>query len=392
MSGDSWNMLLLSLLGVAVAALVGGLALRLVQRRSLAVSLLLASLVPVLGVSLAVLLNVRQMFISDHDSRVTLVAVLSSAVLSALLSVLLGRRFARESRALGAQLRTLGSAYDEGSFGPGGDPPPTTDPAPDQLARRAPAEIAELADQLVRTRARLDESRRREQELEAARRELVAFMSHDLRTPLAGLRALAEGLEDGVIDDPKPALARMRTTVERMTGLVDDLFELSRLSSGELSRRLMSVSITELVDEVAALVDDHARSREVRVDVDTPEDDRLVVLGDSDELSRALTNLVANAVRHTPRGGTVRLIAYRGPDRRVRAAVVDECGGIAEADLPRLFEVGWRGAADRTPDDGGAGLGLAIARGVVEAHEGTIDVANVPGGCRFELSLPAERR
>jgi signal transduction histidine kinase len=384
MSADTRDMLLLSLVGVLAAALAGLLALRLVRRRSLAVSLLLASLVPMVGVSLAVLLSVRQMFISAHDSKVTLITVFTSAVLSAALSVWLGRRVAVQSRVLGAELRVLGSAYDAN--------PPSDAVARSSLvdaSRQAPAELAGLARDLDDARAKLAESRRREQELEAGRRELVAFMSHDLRTPLAGLRALAEGLEDGVITDPKPALARMRVAVDRMNALVDDLFELSRLSSLDLGRRSMTVSVAELVDEVAALVDDHARSRQVQVMVDTPEADRLVVLGDSDELSRALTNLVANAVRHTPVGGRVRLIAYRGPDERVRVAVVDECGGIAEADLPRLFEVGWRGAADRTPDDGGAGLGLAIARGVLEAHHGTIDVENVDGGCRFELSLPA---
>jgi signal transduction histidine kinase len=378
-------MLLLSLLGVGVAAAVGLTSLQLVRRRSLSVSLLLASWTPVLGVSLAVLLSVRQMFISAHDSKVTLITVFTSAGLSALLSILLGRRVAVESRAIGAELRDLGSAYDEGGT-------PTRRPTRSRLVasnRQAPAELAELAQQLTQARARLEESRRREQELEAGRRELVAFMSHDLRTPLAGLRALAEGLEDGVITDPKPALARMRLSVDRMNGLVDDLFELSRLSSRDLDRRLMSVSVAELAEEVAALVDDHARSRQVQVLVDTPDEDRLVVLGDSDELSRALTNLLANAVRHTPLAGSVRLIADRGPDERVRVAVVDECGGIGPADLPRLFDVGWRGSADRTPDDGGAGLGLAIARGVVEAHQGTIDVQNVDGGCRFELSLPA---
>jgi signal transduction histidine kinase len=378
-------MLLLSLLGVGVAAAVGLTSLQLVRRRSLSVSLLLASWTPALGVSLAVLLSVRQMFISAHDSKVTLITVFTSAGLSALLSILLGRRVAVESRAIGAELRDLGSAYDEGGT-------PTRRPTRSRLVasnRQAPAELAELAQQLTQARARLEESRRREQELEAGRRELVAFMSHDLRTPLAGLRALAEGLEDGVITDPKPALARMRLSVDRMNGLVDDLFELSRLSSRDLDRRLMSVSVAELAEEVAALVDDHARSRQVHVLVDTPDEDRLVVLGDSDELSRALTNLLANAVRHTPLAGSVRLIADRGPDERVRVAVVDECGGIGPADLPRLFDVGWRGSADRTPDDGGAGLGLAIARGVVEAHQGTIDVQNVDGGCRFELSLPA---
>jgi signal transduction histidine kinase len=314
---------------------------------------------------------------------VTLITVFTSAALSAALSLWLGRRVAVESRAIGDELRGLGSAYDEGS--------PSHASAISVIGanRQGPAELAGLARDLADARAKLVDSRRREQEVEASRRELVAFMSHDLRTPLAGLRALAEGLEDGVITDSKPALARMRLTVDRMNGLVDDLFELSRLSSLDLGRRLMTVSVAELVDEVAALVDDHARSRQVQVVVDTPEADRLVVLGDSDELSRALTNLVANAVRHTPLGGSVRVIAYRGPDERVRVAVVDECGGIAQADLPRLFEAGWRGAADRTPDDGGAGLGLAIARGVLEAHQGTVDVQNVDGGCRFELSLPA---
>lgn len=386
MSGDTRDMLLLSLVGVLAAAAVGLVALRVVRRRSLAVSLLLASLVPMVGVALAVLLSVRQMFISAHDSKVTLITVFTSAALSAALSVWLGRRVAVESRVIGDELRTLGLSYDEGAAP---DAAPDATAKPSGRGRPAPAELAGLARELADARAKLEESRRREQQLEAGRSELVAFMSHDLRTPLAGLRALAEGLEDGVITDAGPALARMRLTVERMNGLVDDLFELSRLSSSELGRRLTTVSVAELADEVAALVDDHARSRQVEVVVDTPDDDRLVVLGDSDELSRALTNLVANGVRHTRRDGQVRLIAYRGPDERVRVAVVDECGGIAQADLPRLFEVGWRGAADRTPDDGGAGLGLAIARGVLEAHQGTIDVENVDGGCRFELSLPA---
>jgi signal transduction histidine kinase len=101
-----------------------------------------------------------------------------------------------------------------------------------------------------------------------------------------------------------------------------------------------------------------------------------------------MTNLVANAVRHTAAGGAVHLVGNRGADGQVRVAVVDGCGGIPEADLAHVFEAGWRGSAARTPDDGGAGLGLAIARGVVESHDGTIAVENVEGGCCFELALP----
>jgi signal transduction histidine kinase len=382
MSRDMTSLFLLSLACVCIAGLVGALGLRLVRGRSFALSLLVASLAPVAGVALAVLVSVRAMFLSRHDSKVTLVTVLCSAVLAGLLSAFLGRRIAAGSRALGAELRELGATYD----GPGG-----ADPAapPRPSASGVPAELKGISEELGQTRARLEESRRREQALEASRRELVAFMSHDLRTPLAGLRALAEGLEDGVIADPAAALTRMRVSVERMTGLVDDLFELSRLTAGSPPRRVMSVSIAELADDVAALLADLAASRQIEIVVESPADDRLRVMGDSDELSRALTNLLANAVRHTPEGGSVHLVADRRPDGQVRAAVVDGCGGIAEPDLPRLFEVGWRGAADRTPDDGGAGLGLAIAHGVVTAHHGTIEVANVPGGCRFEVALPA---
>ena len=241
-------------------------------------------------------------------------------------------------------------------------------------------------------RERLENSRRREQALEQSRRELVAFMSHDLRTPLAGLRALAEGVEDGVIDDVPAAMVRIRSTVDRLTLLVEDLFELSRVTGGGQRRPRRLVSLTEVAMDVLSEAGDHARSRGVQLAYDLPEaNDRLPVLGDADELVRAMTNLVANAVRHTSPGGSVHLIGNRGTDGQIRIAVVDGCGGIPDADLAHVFEAGWRGSPARTPQDGGAGLGLAIARGVAESHDGSILVQNVEGGCRFELALPGAR-
>lgn len=256
----------------------------------------------------------------------------------------------------------------------------------------APAELAGLARELNATRDRLADAQRRARGLEDSRRELVAFMSHDLRTPLAGLRALAEGLEDGVIDDQPAALRQVRLTVERMSGLVTDLFEVSRLRAGpapESVRRSM-VSLVELSHDVVGELTAHAAGRGVRLRLHTPEDDRLAVLGNSDELARALSNLVGNAVRHTVAGGEVLLDAARRPDGRIALFVTDGCGGIAEADLHRVFDLGWRADPGRTTTDAGAGLGLAIAKGVAEAHHGTIGVANVPGGCRFALVLPGE--
>jgi signal transduction histidine kinase len=129
---------------------------------------------------------------------------------------------------------------------------------------------------------------------------------------------------------------------------------------------------------------------DVALVVSTPAgDDRLAVHGDADELTRAVTNLVGNAIRHTVPGGTVRLTVDRDvADGRVRLAVTDSCGGIPDDDLERVFDIGWRGDEQRTPSGTGGGLGLAIARGVVESHEGRIRVSNVTGGCTFEIELP----
>jgi signal transduction histidine kinase len=276
------------------------------------------------------------------------------------------------------RLRHLGTSYD----------------APAAASKgTVPAELAALTDELEMTRMKLAASHDRERALEDSRRELVAFMSHDLRTPLAGLRAVSEGLEDGVIDDVPGALRQMRATVDRMTGLVEDLFELSRLSSAPAPRRRMAVSLRELADDVAGESGEHARVSGVRLVVSTPtDDDRLAVQGDPDELTRAVTNLVDNAIRHTKPEETVTLAVDREPDGRIRLAVTDGCGGIPPADLDRVFDIGWRGDTQRTPSDRGGGLGLAITRGIVESHHGTIAVSNVPHGCTFQIALPGSQR
>jgi signal transduction histidine kinase len=214
-------------------------------------------------------------------------------------------------------------------------------------------------------------------------------MSHDLRTPLAGLRALAEGLEDDVIVDRPRALAQMRGTVDRMSGLVDDLFALSRVQGPPQPKPETLVSLTELITDVAGGLTPSAIAHAVDLRLDVPSDDRLAVVGAPDDLTRAVTNLVANAIRHTEPGSRVLLLGRRTEVGGVQVAVVDGCGGIPEASLRRVFDTGWRGTPSRSGDDGGAGLGLAIAKGVVQSHAGEIAVRNVDGGCRFEVDLPA---
>jgi signal transduction histidine kinase len=325
-SKDVQLILELTAAAVVFTGLLGALVLQAIRRRSLLVSIVVAALVPVAAVSAAVALNVNQMVISQHDSNVVSVALGFSTVLAVGLSVVLGRRVTSGSRELTQALRGLGE-------GPYAD----TAVLLNSGRSSAPAEITALATELETTREKLQLSREREQSLEQSRGELVAFMSHDLRTPLAGLRALAEGLEDGMIDDHEAALRQMRQTVERMNGLVGDLFELSRLNAGpvRLGPTRSPVSLVEVAYDVVGEAREHARRRHVDLVLDVADDgDRpLAVQGNGDELARALSNLVGNAVRHTHEYGQVLVSARRASDGMARLEVTDGCGGIKEDDL-----------------------------------------------------------
>ena len=371
----------LTLATCLAVGLIGLALLHLVRYRSLRQQLTIATLLPVVAVAATVLINVQLMFLSAHDSLVILIALLVSLVLAALGAWLVVRRISRASLRVGAGLHQLVSDSASGS---------SVTPSAPQAEVAAPRELAQVLEDLAETRKTLAESRARARAAEQSRQELVSFMSHDLRTPLAGLRALSEGLEDGVITDVPRALSHLRATVARMSILVDDLFALSRVQGPRRAKPQTMVSLTELISDVASESTVSASSRGVQLEVDLP-DDRLAVLGSSDDLARALSNLTSNAIRHTDAGLVVRLEGRRADDGHIRIAVIDSCGGIPETSLARVFDAGWRGTPSRGGDDGGAGLGLAIARGVVESHDGAISVCNVQGGCRFEVSLPDPR-
>lgn len=378
---------LLAIIGLALAScsavgLLGGALLYLVRRKSLRYQLTIAILLPVLAVVATVMINVRLMFASGHDSAVILIALATALILAVLGAWLVTRRIVRASREVGVGLDQLVADTSEGM--------PNPLPSGQSNTAGAPQELAKVLDDLSDTRRTLAESRARERAAEQSRRQLVTFMSHDLRTPLAGLTALAEGLEDGVIADVPRALSQFRSTVSRMSVLVDDLFALSRVQGPDASKPLMPVSVTELVSDIVSEAAASAAANGVQLSTDLPDDDRLAVSGSADDLARAVTNLVTNAVRHTCSGGTVRLEASRTKDAEVVVAVIDECGGIPEGDLGRVFDAGWRGTPSRSKAHGGAGLGLAIALAVVESHNGSISARNVAGGCRFDIALPAQ--
>lgn len=363
-------------LGAGTVGLLAAPAVRLLRRRSVAASLFAVAAVAVAAMTAGTVTVAQAMFLSAHDLGVEMAVVGMSAVAALVPAVLLGRRVVAGSRALVAATAGVGS--DDG-FVPPADPPTS--------------ELAALGEALRRTSARLAESHRRERALESSRRELIAWISHDLRTPLAGLRAMAESLEDGVAEDPARYHRRIRTEVDRLTGMVDDLFELSRIHAGALTLTMARVSAYDLVDEALAGAQPLAREHGVRLVGGRVEPEPVEV--DGREMTRVLGNLLVNAIRATPADGTVAVAARREGDDVV-LSVSDGCGGIPEQDLPRVFDTGWRGAAARTPrvsagagDGSGAGLGLAIVRGIVEAHAGRATVRNVQGGCCFEIVLPA---
>jgi signal transduction histidine kinase len=355
----------------SAVGLAGTGAIRLLRRASLRLSIQASGAVPVLAIVAGTLGTAEAMFLSRHDLGVVVMVCVIAGIVASAFGWLLGRQVASGSAALRRAARSLGD--EAGQFRPPVLP----------LA----AEFAALSQELTDTSAKLAESRAKERALEQSRRQLVAWVSHDLRTPLAGLRAMAEALEDGLAADPPRYHKQMRAEAERLATMVDDLFELSRIHSGALRLSADEIALGDLVSDVLASTEALAREHGVRLDGSAT--GRLAVRADPRELSRALTNLLANAIRHTPPGGCVQVEARR-EDEDALLAVADGCGGIPEADLPHVFDLAWRGTDARSPaPDTGAGLGLAIVRGVVEAHRGSVRVLNTGDGCCFEMRLPA---
>lgn len=246
-----------------------------------------------------------------------------------------------------------------------------------------------LADQLERARRDVEASEARRTQLESSRRQLVAWVSHDLRTPLAGMRAMSEALADGVVNDPETVQRyhqNMRRESERLGRLMDDLFELSRLQVDTVALTIERVSLGDLVSDAVASASAIASRGDVeligRVDGAPP-----VLDLSSPEMLRAVHNLLDNAIRHTPAGGRVE-VAVSSDEQFGIVSVCDECGGIPTDDVDRVFDLAFRGDDARSPSEVGGGFGLAIARGLIEAHGGTITLDNGATGCCFTVRLP----
>jgi signal transduction histidine kinase len=363
------------IVGAAMLATAAGVfGQRLLARRSIGLQVALVALVTVVTAVASIgVISVCCLSGVDRERMLELMGIAGLAGLAVALFV--GRSV---SRATGRLLGALREVGDSGIYTPPLIP--------------LPSELAGLSRGLTDVHDRLGEARAREQALEAGRRELVAWVSHDLRTPLAGLRAMAEALEDQVVTDPYEVSryhSQIRIETDRLAGMIDDLFQLSKIHAGALRLAPRLVGLEDVVSEVAASAAPVARAKGVRLAGGVAPG--MAVLIDPAEFSRAVSNLITNAIRHTPPAGTVEVLGeIRGGLAYV--SVTDQCGGIPPGDLPRVFDVAFRGESARTPDpSGGAGLGLSIARGIVEAHSGEIGVRNTGPGCRFVITLPLAR-
>lgn len=360
--------------GAATGAAVGTIALLgRVRQRHLRVQLVVVALVGVAATAAGVGVAARAMFLSAHDLAVLGVVLVLSASVGVSAAWILGWRMGDSLDALGERIDALAG-----------------DHIPSPPAGLATAEVQRLSEVLASTHQQLVDARQRASRLESSRRELVAWVSHDLRSPIGAVRAMTEALEDGVVCEPADVAAYHRAIgqeAQRLTRLVDDLFELSRIEAGAPANDVPFVPLHELVADVmdAAVVRADARGITLHADVDGlgPE---LVVAAD---VRRALDNVVDNAIRHTPSGGSVTATA-RTDGTGLEVVVWDQCGGIPASDLDRVFDVAFRGDDSRSRDTGGGGLGLAIARGLVEARAGGISVRNRAPGCEFTVRLPAE--
>ena len=330
-----WSLAAQAAIAAAVVGLLGAAVVMLVARRNPALAALLTPVTVVLAVAAGVVAAVNSMALAGAQVGTVWTVLLAALPVALVVGMVLARR--------------------------------TTD-----LQRDAEREAME---------------RQRDAEIEARRREMVAWVSHDLRTPLAGIRAMAEALEDGVAPDPADYHRRIVAQTDRLAAMLDDLLALSRLQSGQLELDREQVQLRDLVSDTIAAVTPLAEQRGVRLSGSCP--DEVTAYVDESVLSRALTNVVVNAVRYSAPGGEVH-VEGRAEADGAHVRVVDSCGGIPTEDLPRVFEAGWRGSAARTPEsESGAGLGLAVVHGVVDALGGSVDVSNVDGGCRFEIRLPS---
>ncbi|MBA3842948.1 MAG: HAMP domain-containing histidine kinase [Actinobacteria bacterium] len=358
--------------GAALAVgVVGAVVLQQARGHSIAVQSGIVTLTSVIAVPAAMVAASGALFSVSHENAALVAILIVSGTLGVLISLALGARIDADRRRLIEATRKLAGG------GAVSIEMPETD------------EFAEVARELEQMSVQLGEAQSRERSLDESRRELVAWISHDLRTPLARLRAVVEALEDRIAENPETIRSYYRTLdleTIRLSRLIDDLFELSRINSGTLELQLESMPLAELVSDVVASARELAEQKGVQLEIRIDAQPRALI--SPSHVERALGNLLDNAIRHTASGGTIGVVVDDSP-LSAKVMVMDGCGGIPSAQLARLID-----PSREPPELHGSstrpGLGLIIARGLVEAHLGELSISNAGEGCCFTIELPLQ--
>ncbi len=331
----------------------------------------LAVAIVVAPVLLALIAFGLLMIVSGHDARVVAAIVLGTGVIAVVAAKLLAAGILKDVHAVRDGLTAVGRGE--------------RDVVIETSARDELGDLADAGNAMI-ARLRAEEAMR--DQSDAARRNLVAAVSHDLRTPITSLRLLAEAVGDDIVDEQtrRGYLTRMRTHIDALSSLIDDLFELSRLEAGDIRWTLERVPLGELVGETVAAMRVQAEVKGVAVSAEVPDALR-PARANPEKLQRVLFNLIQNAIRHTPADGSVVVRAEPVADA-IEVEVADTGDGIAPEERDRVFTAFYRGGADVARTSAGAGLGLAVSRAIVEAHGGRIWLAEAAQGTSVRFSLP----
>jgi two-component system, OmpR family, sensor histidine kinase BaeS len=369
-SGQDRTMFALMFAGIAVVTALLWLVLRSVaiRARSLSGTMFVVSVGAVFIVVLAVVAAGRLMFLSGHDLHLTLIVLGFGVVLGALLAGAVAERLSRDLH----RLRDIAEQVAAGDFSA-------------RAGLNRPDEVGALSSAIDSMVERLDAADIEQQRIEASRRTFLAAIGHDLRTPLTSARAAVEALQDGVARDPERFLASISGDLSILSGLVEDLFLLSKIEADQLDLHMEPVDLTDLADTTLEAMAPVARRRSINLRLDATTHVR-VQAGEL-ELARVLRNLVDNAIRHAPDASEV-TVGVDSDQSSVTVRVTDQGSGFPP-DID-VFESFTRGDSARARDTGGAGLGLAIARGIVDAHGGATWIEPGPGGT-IAFRIPIDR-
>ncbi len=344
---------------------------------SLSLTLIMSYVWSALLILFNVLVMAQQMFFSPHDLGLAVVLLLFGLVIATTFGV-----FA--SALVTDSLRQLADKAQQIAAG--------------DLSARVRVtgrdEAGQVAVAFNHMAEQLQQAAQQREELEKMRRDLIAWTSHDLRTPLTSIRVMIEALNDGVVNEPETVQRYYRTIradIVALNSLIDDLFELAQLDTGGLVLEMAPHSLNDLLSDTLETFNVLARQREVALEGQVAPGVDTVVMN-APKIGRVLTNLIGNALQYTPAGGRVKVLATRADDGGIRVVVQDSGSGFAAADLSRVFEKFYRGEQARTRATGGAGLGLALAQAIVEAHGGHMWASNRPaGGAEVGFFLPQNR-